>query len=144
MEGHIYVRGDIGQDFSRDVEKQLQSPDVKNASDLVVHISSRGGSVYEGYTVYHLLKATGKPITSIIEGQAQSMATFIALAGKKVIMLNPSVFMIHNPSQGLEGDADALQGGSAELRKIEDEMAAAYAAKTKLPIEKIKVALLRK
>ena len=138
MEGHIYVRGDIGQDFSRDVEKQLQSPDVKNASDLVVHISSRGGSVYEGYTVYHLLKATGKPITSIIEGQAQSMATFIALAGKKVIMLNPSVFMIHNPSQGLEGDADALQGGSAELRKIEDEMAAAYAAKTKLPIEKIK------
>ncbi|MCU9931162.1 ATP-dependent Clp protease proteolytic subunit, partial [Escherichia coli] len=64
MEGHIYVRGDIGQDFSRDVEKQLQSPDVKNASDLVVHISSRGVSVYEGYTVYHLLKATGKPITS--------------------------------------------------------------------------------
>lgn len=138
MEGHIFIRGQIGQEFYNEVDKQLQSPNIKNASELVVHISSPGGSVYAGYTTYHLLRAVGKPITCIIEGEAQSMATFIAMAGDKVIALDPSIYMIHNPSQGLEGDADALQGGSEELRKIEDEMAAAYSRKTGIPIEEIK------
>ena len=143
MEGHIYIEGEIGQDFSKEVRAQLNSPDLKNATELIVHIQSPGGSVYAGYNTYHVLKSAGKPITTIIEGEAQSMATFIALAGDKIIIRDPSIYMIHNPSQGLQGDADMLQGGADELRKIEVEMVNAYALKTKLPPEEIR-AMMKK
>lgn len=123
-EGHIFIDGLITQDYHQEVKRQIAA--LGNPEKLVVHIQSPGGSVYAGYNTYHVLKSLGKTIDVIIEGEAQSMATFIALAGDTVSIKKPSVYMIHNPSQGLEGDADALQGGAEELRKIEEEMSQAY------------------
>jgi ATP-dependent Clp protease, protease subunit len=136
MEGHIYIDGVIDSEFHKEVKRQIAA--LGNVSRLIVHIQSPGGSVYAGYNTYHVLKSSGKPITTIIEGEAQSMATFIALAGDKIEIKNPSVYMIHNPSQGLQGDADTLQGGADELRKIENEMIQAYSVKTKLPEDQIR------
>ena len=135
-EGHIFLEGVIDSATVEDIKRQLSVN--SDADSLVLHISSPGGSVYDGYTIYHHLLSTGKKIKAIIEGQAQSMATFISLAATEIEMREPSVYMIHNPSQGLQGDADMLEGGADELRKIEDEMANAYAEKTKLPVEEIK------
>lgn len=141
MEGHIFVRGEIPRGYAAEFEKKLNA--LSNATELVLHINSNGGSVYDGYTMYHLLKSAGKPITTIIEGEAQSMATFIALAGNRIIARNPSRIMIHEPSQGLQGTADALQGGADELRKISGEMAEAYATKFKKSVEEIR-AMMKK
>lgn len=142
--GHIYIEGVIGQEFYKEVRAQLESPQVKNATSLVVHIQSPGGSVYAGYNTFHVLRNSGKPITSLIEGEAQSMATFISLAGSKkidpmnggIFINDPSTYMIHNPKQGVEGDADALQNGEGELRTIENEMVKAYSIQTGLSEDK--------
>lgn len=136
MEGHILIEGIIDSSMYAEVKKQLSVN--ANAESLVLHIASPGGSVYDGYKIYHALKSTGKKIKAIIEGEAQSMATFISLAGDEIEIKDPSIYMIHNPSQGLQGDADALQGGADELRMIEDEMANAYSVKTGISVEEIK------
>lgn len=135
-EGHIFLEGIIDSNTVEDIKRQLALN--ASASSLVLHISSPGGSVYDGYSIYHHLLSSGKKIKGIIEGQAQSMATFISLACYEVEMREPSIYMIHNPSQGLQGDADALQGGAEELRKIEEEMSKAYAEKTGLSVDEIK------
>lgn len=142
MEGHIFTDDIIGDDYHKEIKAQLAtlSPSI---TKIVHHISSPGGSVYGGYKGYHALKSAGKPIKSIIEGEAQSMATFIAMAGDEIVILDPSIWMIHNPSQGVKGDADALQGGAEELRMIEEEMANAYAARTGKPVEIIKEMMKR-
>ena len=136
MEGHIWIEGIITQDHHLDIKRQLAS--LGNVSAIVLHIQSPGGSVYAGYNTYHVLKAAGKPITAVIEGECQSIATFIALAADKVIARNPSVFMIHNPSNEIQGDAQKLEAGASELRNIEKDMIAAYVAKTKLPEDQIR------
>lgn len=135
-EGHIFLEGIIDSGTVEDIKRQLALNST--ATSLVLHISSPGGSVYDGYSIYHHLLSSGKKIKAIIEGQAQSMATFISLACYEIEMREPSVYMIHNPSQGLQGDADMLEGGAEELRKIEDEMSAAYAEKTGIPVDEIK------
>jgi len=135
-EGHIFVEGVIDHTLYEAVKKQVAL--AADADSLVVHIASPGGSVYDGYKIYHVLKSAGKRIKAIIEGEAQSMATFISLAGDEIEIKDPSIYMIHNPSQGLQGDADALEGGAEELRIIEDEMSKAYSVKTGIPIEDIK------
>lgn len=140
-EGQIFIEGEITPQLYDDVRRQIAQN--QNAESIVVHIASPGGSVYDGYKIYHALKNTGKKITSVIEGEAQSMATFISLAGSTVEIKDPSRYMIHNPSQGIKGDSEALKTGYEELMKIEDEMAKAYSEKTKLPIEQIK-AMMKK
>ncbi len=136
MEGHIWIDGVITENYHLEVKRQLQAN--AQADTIILHIQSPGGSVYSGYNTYHLLKSSGKKIRTIIEGEAQSIATFIALAGDTVEIRKPSVFMIHNPFAGLEGDADKMLNGASELRNIENDMATVYSMKTRLPIEQIK------
>lgn len=136
-EGHIFTDGEIPDDYDRIVRQQLAALPL-DTTHIIHHIASPGGSVYGGYKAYQALLGYGKPITSIIEGEAQSMATFLAMAGNKIVMMDPGVFMIHNPSQGLKGDADAFRSSAEELQHIEDDMSKAYAKKTGQPVEVIK------
>jgi ATP-dependent Clp endopeptidase proteolytic subunit ClpP len=135
--GHIFIDGVIDDGTLSEVKQQIQASAGK--SKLLLRIASPGGSVYAGYKIYHALKAANKPIETIIEGEAQSMATFIALAGDKISICNPSVFMIHNPRQSMQGStASDLIKGANELIPIEEEMANAYVRKTNLPLDKVK------
>lgn len=137
MEGHIFTDDVIDDDYHKVLKAQLDrlSPSI---TKIIHHIASPGGSVYGGYKAYHVLKNAGKPIKSIIEGEAQSMATFMALAGDEIEILDPSIFMIHNPHSGMQGDADAMEGAGLELRNIENEMAMVYSAKTGIALDQIK------
>jgi len=136
MDGHIYIDGVISNDYHLQVKRQLDA--LKDADKIIVHIQSPGGSVYAGYNTYHVLKSAGKPVEAIIEGECQSIATFISLAADKVVARNPSIYMIHNPYTYLEGDASVMENGASELRKIEDTMISAYQAKTKLSEDKLR------
>lgn len=140
-EGHIWIDGVITDDYHKQINRELKNN--AGADLIVLHIQSPGGSVYAGYNTYHLLKSSGKKIKTIIEGEAQSIATFIALAGDVVEIRKPSVFMIHNPFAGIEGDADKMLNGASELRNIENDMAMVYATKTRMPVDKIKELMKR-
>lgn len=135
-EGHIYIDGVITENYHLQVRKQLEN--LQDAEKIVVHIQSPGGSVYAGYNTYHVLKSSGKNVEAIIEGECQSIATFISLAADKVTARNPSVYMIHNPYTMLEGDAKTMENGANELRRIEDVMVKAYQSKTKMSEDEIK------
>jgi ATP-dependent Clp endopeptidase proteolytic subunit ClpP len=135
-EGHIFIDGEIDAYMFQSVKEQIEAN--RNASKLIVHMSSPGGSVYHGYNIYHKIKSL--PITKegIIEGSCMSIATFIMLACDKTFALNPSRYMIHLPSMGLEGTRSQLETGAKELELIEQEMISAYKEKTKLSDEKIR------
>lgn len=135
-EGHIFLDEQITPETYAMVKQRLA--EFSGKEKIVLHIASPGGSVYAGYNIYNALKLSNKPIKTIIEGEAQSMATFIALAGDEIEICNPSVFMIHMPHSGVEGTAENFEQGASELRTIENDMIAAYAAKTKLPPDQIR------
>lgn len=135
-EGHIFTDIPIDLEYPNYIESQIRN--IGDVDKIVHHISSPGGSVYAGYKAYHILKRTGKPIKSIVEGEAQSMATFIAMAGDEIVIMNPSRWMIHNPHQETFGDSGALQSAADELRRIETEMAEVYAKRTGKPIDQIR------
>lgn len=137
MEGHIWIDDVITPDYHLEVKRQLSA--LKGATSIVVHIQSPGGSVFGGYNTYHVLKSAGKPIKAIVEGEAQSIATFIALAADpgQLEIRNPSVWMIHNPWNEIQGDASDLEAGASELRNIQSELAAAYASRSGIPMPQI-------
>ena len=91
-QGHIYLYQEIGGGgvTANQIRKELAR--LNSADSICVHISSPGGEVYEGYTIYNLLKNSGKEINVKIEGLCASIATLIAMAGDTISMTPLSEF----------------------------------------------------
>jgi ATP-dependent Clp endopeptidase proteolytic subunit ClpP len=135
METHIYVYGQIG---SNGITADFMRKKIANSGETItVHINSPGGEVYEGYTIYNLLRNSGKPINVIIEGLCASIATLIACAGDHIKMNPTAEFMIHNPMVGIEGDAEDLRKVADQLDNIKNTIIAAYKRKTKKSEEEL-------
>lgn len=130
----IWIYDEIGEDFwtgggvtAKRFQKELS--DLK-ASQIDLHINSPGGNVFDGITIYNLLRAFPATVTTYIDGLAASIASVIALAGDQVIMAQNALFMIHNPSGMVYGNASDLRATADVLDKISDSMVATYLSKT--------------
>jgi ATP-dependent Clp protease protease subunit len=119
MTGHVFIYGEIGKgvgQVSVNTVKNQLSPEY---TDYITHIISPGGDVFEGFGIYNIIKNTGKPVVTYIEGQTASIATLIAFAGDTIKMNKTSEFMIHNPYiSDLKGDARDLRNVAGQLDKI--------------------------
>lgn len=141
---HITIYDQIGSGgfFFEDgiTAKGIQEKLAANteATEIVLHINSPGGSVYEGYTIYNILKGSGKKITAKVEGICASIATLIALSAEEIEMLPLAQWLIHNPFTMIEGDAEDLQQAAAELLRIEETLVGIYVAKTGKTDQEIK------
>lgn len=140
---HLFVYGEIGADpmfgqaapTPEEIQKELTAhPEAK---DLVVHISSLGGGVFDGWTIGNIIKNSGKKSICKIEGVAASIATYIALSCDRVEMDETARFMIHNPTLGLEGEEGELEDAAEQLGKIKDDLIKIYKSKTGLSINQL-------
>lgn len=109
---------------------EIAAAKAQKADTLLLHINSPGGSVFEGFAIYNLIKSSGLKTVSKIEGMCASIATLIALGADKVQMSEMAQFMIHNPFTGVEGDAEKVQQTADTLKKIQDQLVASYVSRT--------------
>ena len=72
-------------------------PAEDDAIDVLIHCD--GGDVLEGWGIYDRLRATGKEITTTVEGSAASMATVIMMAAPKERRkaYASAQILVHNP-----------------------------------------------
>lgn len=98
--------------------------DAKKGDDIEVLINSPGGSVWEGTSIFNYLRAY-EPTVRII-GMAGSIASVIALAGKKIIMDPGSMFMVHNPSKVSVGNEHDHRLSADQLASVKKSMIEAY------------------
>ena len=138
---HLFIYGEIGGGFFDEggisidnISKELTDSKAEN---VVIHISSPGGSVFDGWTIGNLIKNSGKKTVAKIEGLCASIATYIALSCERVEMAETARFMIHNPKNGLEGEEDELKEAAEQLAKIKDDLIKTYKDKTGIPTSKL-------
>jgi ATP-dependent Clp endopeptidase proteolytic subunit ClpP len=124
----------IGEDFwtgggvtAKSFQKELS--DIK-ASQIDLHINSPGGVVFDGITIYNLIKQHPANVTTYIDGIAASIASVIALAGDKVIMAANALYMVHNPTGLAMGTASDMRSLADVLDKVAGTMVGTYASKT--------------
>lgn len=138
--GDIYIYGDIYNEQSdyasawgvaslKSVKDQLVAL-PSDTTDIIVHIHSRGGDVFEGFAIHDFLSTSNKNITTKIEGLCASIATIVALSGSTRIMTKNSTFMIHNPSGFAYGTADEMQEQADFVKNIEEKIVDFYVKKT--------------
>lgn len=105
-------------------EKLAEMADEK---EITVRISSYGGDVDQGETIYNLLKASGKTIRVEIVGQCYSIATVIAMAGDEIYTAKNSRWMVHPAwTPYAQGNADQLEEIADALRTRSEQIYGYY------------------
>ena len=116
--------GYIGVDeFLEDLEE------IKDKSNITVHINSGGGDLYAGLAIYNRLKALKGTVTTINDGMAASAASLIFQAGDIRQMNAGSTFMAHGVSGFLFGfyNVDDLKALVTEFKAHNKAVVNVYA-----------------
>ena len=124
----VIISGVIGLDVS---PKEIRAAlDAAGGQAVEVQISSPGGIIFAGLEIYNLIKNYRGPKISRLMGIAASMASYIALAGDRVVAEANAIFMIHN-AQGLAvGDHCVMRKMAGILEGFSNLLAQGYSAKS--------------
>lgn len=97
------------------------------ASKVKLFINSPGGSVMEALAIFNGMRASGKEIEVHVLGVAASAASYIAMAGDRIVMPKNTMMFLHNPISGVYGNAEAMREQADLLDKFGAMLFSAYA-----------------
>lgn len=119
---------------------QKDLKELREVSQINLHINSPGGSVFEGIAIGNMLRQHKARVVAHVDALAASIASVIVASCDEVIMPENSMLMIHNPWTISMGNAKELRKQADDLDKIAESSVVTYLAKAgeKLTEEKIK------
>jgi ATP-dependent protease ClpP protease subunit len=128
-EAEIMLYDEIGGWFGSDAESFVQELQAVTASNITVRLNSPGGSVFDGIAIANALRAHPAAVTVRVDGIAASIASVIALAGDRLVMMPHSQLMIHEASGLCMGNPADMRDMADLLDLQSDNIADVYAAK---------------
>ena len=138
----IYLSGPVGPsalygDAScADLRSRIEAARAQDPSaPVTVVINSPGGDVTEGVAMYNYLQAAGVDV--VISGMAASIASVVAMAGRRVAMYSNSTLFLHHAWTCGEGNAAQLQQQIDALRDADRILIDAYMRKSGRPEQEI-------
>jgi HK97 family phage major capsid protein len=113
---------------------------IKSVGDktlIKLHIFSPGGDVLAGNEIYNALKEHKGGVEVTIGALCASIATVIAMAGRKITMAKNGLFMIHNPWVFAIGESEDLRRMADVMDKMKTNIVDTYQSRTKMPVEEV-------
>lgn len=112
-----------------DIRQAIQ--DNPEGEELILEINSGGGSVFDGFEMYSVLRGANIPTRAEIQSLAASAASTIALGCDQVWISPVGQMMIHLPSTITEGDRVAHKESIKILDGITQSILNGYELKVK-------------
>lgn len=105
---------------------------------VTVNVNSPGGDVFEGITIYNLLREHDGEVTVRVLGLAASAASVIAMAGDNIQIGKSAFFMVHNTWVAAVGNQHDLREIAEWLEPFDSSMAEVYADRTGIDVAEIR------
>lgn len=131
--------GEVNQDVSRILAEKLLMLSFESDDPITLYISSPGGHVESGDTVYDMIQYIKPVVSTVGTGWVGSIATHIYLAAEKEnrYSLPNTRYLIHQPSGGFGGDASDIEIHAREMLKTRERINMVIAARTGQTVEKV-------
>lgn len=124
-EATVYIYDEIGF-WGTSAQGFVDQLNAITAPKLSIRINSPGGEVFDGVAIHSALMASKAHVTVFIDGLAASAASFIAMAGDRIVMARHATMMIHDASGLCWGNPADMSAMSALLGKLSDNIADMY------------------
>ncbi len=135
----ILLYGSIGassKNATNDFISQFKSLESQH-KQINVRINSTGGDVFDGITIYNTIKNSQADVHIYVDGLAASMASVVALAGKKIFMSRFAQLMLHKVSGNVNGDSEKLRETASLMDEVEQSISEIYATRTGLSVDEV-------
>lgn len=133
----LYLTGDIGFEIS--AKRFIEDLKQVNTPNILVHIDSVGGKIFDGLSIYNALKDYKGKTIAIIDGVCMSAASYILMAFDRVIAKPNSIIMVHNPKvDGIDGDSKRLAQMANTLAELTALYVKTYVDRTGMSEEQIR------
>ena len=136
----ILISDPVDHKLTAKVTAQLLFLDHEDQEKPIrIFINSPGGSVYDGFAIYDMIRFVRPKVKIISSGLSASAATVIMLAADKedrMAMPNARI-MIHQPSMRFQGAAEDVRRTAEEVLKIKKKINQMYADETGQSFEKV-------
>ncbi len=131
--------GEVNQDVSRILAEKLLMLSFESDDPITLYISSPGGHVESGDTVYDMIQYIKPVVRTVGTGWVGSIATHIYLAAEKEnrYSLPNTRYLIHQPSGGFGGDASDIEIHAREMLKTRERINQVIADRTGQTVAKI-------
>lgn len=134
----ISIPDDIGGWWGMTCESIIDMLRGNDVTEIIIPISSNGGSVYEAYQIYNILRAHPAKKTAYLTGKCMSAGTIVACAADEVYSTRACIYMIHKALFGYTGgNADELRKEASILEKNDQIIADILSRKTGMTVEDV-------
>jgi ATP-dependent Clp protease, protease subunit len=138
----LALYGPIGADmFGEGITDAMVNSALKSADtpydSIVLRLNSPGGDLFQGVSIYNLLKSQGKPVNVVVDGLAASAASLVAMVGEEIVMQPGSMMMVHEASAFCMGYSADMTKMAEILDSVTSSAADVYVAATKLSKTKV-------
>lgn len=123
----IYIYEEIG---AWGVDAQIFTAELRaiTAPAIDLHISSPGGAVFDGLTIYEAIRRHPAHVTSHVDGLAASAASFIAQAADRRVIAPNGVLLVHDAEGSvINGTAADFDEMGALMHEMSANVASIYA-----------------
>jgi len=129
----IWIYEEIGDFYDGGVSAKKFAEELTGLGkipEILLHLNSPGGVVFDGIAIYNLLKQHRARVTVSIEGLAASIASVVAMAGDEISMAANGLMMIHDPWGLTIGNSEDHRRAAEILDKLRDSILLAYLDQT--------------
>lgn len=131
----LSLEGDVTDASVATLRKQIKDANATTATSIILEINSPGGDVDAGLLLSKDIERSKLPVVCIVDGAAESMATFILESCKIRVMTSRSYLMIHEPAiihSGFGGQQVRWQNVADQLRFVNRMFAEHYSKRMTL------------
>jgi ATP-dependent protease ClpP protease subunit len=136
QKNHIYYRGEIKEPAATKFQIKIRelADEYRDIGHIVLHLTTEGGSVFAGLSMYEALRTAAIPVHVIVESEVCSAGTVVMMGAQRRLMHRTSVILVHALSSWIHGHQKPKQI-KEELKNTEtllDIMSDVYRRHTKL------------
>lgn len=135
----ITLFGEIDKDSARRTNERLLALSFESDDPITLIISSPGGHVESGDSIYDMIRFVSAPVRIVGTGWVGSAGALIYLAAERErrFSLPNTRYLIHQPAGGFGGAASDIEIHAREIIKMRERLNATIAERTGQTIEKI-------
>ncbi|WP_375261847.1 head maturation protease, ClpP-related [Palleronia sp.] len=109
--------------------------EIDDGSDLTVHINSGGGYAVEGIAIHSVLAQRSGRTDVVIDGEAASAASLIAMVGETIRMSSGAQMMIHDPAGFTFGTVEDHEASIRSLESLATSYARVYSRRSGMTVD---------
>jgi len=143
VENRIYFYAQVGRSEILKLNKTISNEGTilrtqaqnqsRDPANIYLHINSRGGSVFDGFSALDGVLNAPVPVHTIVDGRCASAATLFSIAGKKRYISRHSFMLIHQLSGGMWGTYSEFKDNQTNLDKLMGTIKDIYREFTRIP-----------